>query len=121
MTEDNITDTEAEILFLYLLGDKLDDELTALFKGRSQPKLEGFRRGLNEAFNSGAFVVMAGPEHQARTGNDEWTQHPINQRLRALCGADAAMRINELSRTAKMSNYAGLRAGVRSALDRWAL
>jgi hypothetical protein len=121
INEYNLPDPEAEILFLYLLGDKLNRELTALYKGRSLPKLTGFRRSLHEVFENGGFVVDGDKDLPQRTGNDDNHQHPINRRIRALCGYDAYVRIQDASRPAKLTNVAGLRVGLQAALDRWAL
>lgn len=119
--EHNLSDAEADVLFRYLLGEDLDKQITVLYHGRSVPKLGGFRRGLNEAMNSGAFVVMNEPGHQPRNGTDNNLRHPIYKRIRALCGTEAAMRIIDAGRGANVSNVAALRVGVKAALDRYGL
>jgi hypothetical protein len=121
INEFNLPDSEADILFLYLLGDKINNQLTALYQGRGVPKLSGFRRSLHEVFENGGFVVSGDKELPQRTGNDDNHQHPVNRRIRALCGHDAYVHIQDAARPAKLTNVAGLRMGLQSALDRWAL
>ena len=116
-----MSDSLEDLLFEYLLGEDINRELTALYKGRSQPKGEAFRRSLNETFENGSFVVDGMAIREKRTGDDEYPKNPINARIRQLCGEDAYQRICDAGRLAAVSNLSALRGGIRSALDRMAL
>ena len=122
VNEHNLQEADSEILFEYLLGDDMNGYLTDLYKGRATNKLGGFRWSLGHAISEGTFVIDSVPKDTpARTGNDESEVHPVNRRIRALCGFDVLTRIRELGRANKINNVSALRLALKAARDRMGL
>lgn len=122
VNEHNLQEADAEILFEYLLGDDMNGYLTDLYHGRSTNKLGGFRWSLQNAINGGTFIIDSVPKGTpARTGNDESEVHPVNRRIRALCGFDVLVRVKELGRSVKINNVSALRLALKAARDRMGL
>ena len=120
LDENNITKDEAETLFQYLLGDEINNHLTALYHGRGVDKLTFFRVSLRQAIEIGGFTVDS-VDKVERNGNDENWKNPTYRRIKALCGADCTQMIVDLARCARIGNLACLRQGMRNAISRMAL
>lgn len=120
LNEYNIQSKEADMIFEYLLSTKANKYLDVLYHGRGVGKLTGFRQSLRQCLDLGGYVINSNPR-SPRTGNDEIISHPMNRRIRALCGYDNTDRIIDLARNARITNADALKQLVDSAIERMTL